>query len=101
MKKINIESIEDLDALFKEKTLEMTDTIKNSIQQAHSAKKRTAQLFEIQINGTDSAFEISLSKAEWIVALENCLKHYEEWEHSDDAIDTYMLIKTLKDETAS
>lgn len=101
MKKINIESIEDLDALFKEKTLDMTDTIKNSIQQAHSSKKRTAQLFEIHIQGTDSAFEISLTKVEWIKALENCLKHYEEWEHSDDAIDTYMLIKTLKDEAAS
>ena len=101
MKKINIESIEDLDALSKEKTLDMTDTIKNSIQQAHSSKKRTAQLFEIHIQGTDSAFEISLTKVEWIKALENCLKHYEEWEHSDDAIDTYMLIKTLKDEAAS
>jgi hypothetical protein len=49
----------------------------------------------------ESAFEISITKKEWIIALENCLKHYEEWEHSDDAIDTFLLIKTLKDEQAS
>jgi hypothetical protein len=50
------------------------------------------------MGGVDGSFEISLPKKEWITALENCLKHYEEWEHSDDAIDTFLLLKTLKDE---
>ena len=98
MKKLEIESLDELEAMFREKTIEMTDNIKNSIQEAVTAKKRVAQLFEIQMGGVDGSFEISLPKKEWITALENCLKHYEEWEHSDDAIDTFLLLKTLKDE---
>ncbi len=101
MRKIRIESIEHLDDMFRTKSVEMTDTIKTSIQEAYNANKRTAHLFQIEIDGVENMFDISLGRAEWIVALENCLKHYEEWEHSDDAIDTYMLIKTLKDEAAS
>lgn len=98
MRKLEIESLDELEAMFREKTIEMTDNIKNSIQEAVNAKKRVAQLFEIQIEGVEGSFEISLSKKEWITALENCLRHYEEWEHSDDAIDTFLLLKTLKDE---
>jgi hypothetical protein len=101
MKKLHIESLDELEAMFREKTVEMTDAIKESIQEAYDGNKKTALLFEIQIEGVESAFEISITKKEWIIALENCLKHYEEWKHSDDAIDTFLLIKTLKDEQAS
>jgi hypothetical protein len=48
------------------------------------------------MDGMETSFEISLSKREWITALENCLKHYSEWEMGDEAIDTYLLIKELK-----
>lgn len=98
MKKLEIESLDELETMFREKSVEMTDNIKNSIQEAFTAKRKVAQLFEIQMEGVDGSFEISLSKKEWIIALENCLRHYEEWEHSDDAIDTFLLIKNLKDE---
>ena len=98
MKKLEIESLGELETMFREKTIEMTDNIKNSIQEAVTAKKRVALLFEIQMEGVEGSFEISLPKKEWIIALENCLRHYEEWEHSDDAIDTFLLLKTLKDE---
>ena len=101
MKRLEIDSLDELEAMFREKSVEMTDAIKESIQEAYDGKKKTALLFEIQIEGVESAFEISITKKEWIIALENCLKHYEEWEHSDDAIDTFLLIKTLKDEQAS
>lgn len=101
MKKLHIESLDELEAMFREKTIDMTDAIKQSIQEAYDGNKKTALLFEIQIEGVESAFEISITKKEWIIALENCLKHYEEWEHSDDAIDTFLLIKTLRDEQAS
>ena len=51
------------------------------------------------MEGIDTSFEISLTSKEWIIALENCLKHYEEWEMSDEAIDTFLLIKELKDKS--
>ena len=49
------------------------------------------------MDGMDTTFEISLTSKEWITALENCLKHYSEWEMGDEAIDTYLLIKELKE----
>lgn len=97
MKKLSIESLEELNTIFKEKSVEMTANIRESIQEAFSNRKKTALLFEIEIDGMDSSFEISITTKEWITALENCLKHYEEWEMGDDAIDTYLLIKKLKE----
>jgi hypothetical protein len=97
MKKLQIESIAELETIFKEKSVDMTTNIKNSIQEAFTKKKKTAILFEIEVDGMDTSFEISITVKEWIVALENCLKHFEEWEMGDDAIDTYLLIKELKE----
>ncbi len=96
MRKLHIESVQELQDLFKHKSVDMTNNIKESIQEAVAAKKKTARLFEIQVEGMDSSFEISITTKEWLTALENCLKHYEEWGMGDDAIDTYLLIKQLK-----
>lgn len=101
MKRIKVESVEHFGQLFKVKTIEMTDAIKESIQEAIEQKKKTANLFEVEVEGVETILGITLSKKQWIDALKTCLKHYEEQEHSDDAIDTYLLIKQLKDEQAS
>jgi hypothetical protein len=98
MRKLQIESLEELESIFRERSVDMTNNIREGIEEAMKNKKKTAILFEIEMNGMDTSFEISLTSKEWIIALENCLKHYEEWEHSDDAIDTFLLLKTLKDE---
>ena len=96
MRKLQIESLEELEGIFREKSVDMTNNIKEGIEEAISRKKKTALLFEIELEGMDTTFEISLTSKEWITALENCLKHYEEWEMGDEAIDTYLLIKQLK-----
>ena len=96
MRKLQIESLEELENIFRDKSVDMTNNIKEGIEDAMSRKKKTALLFEIEMDGMDTAFEISLTSKEWITALENCLRHYEEWEMGDEAIDTYLLIKQLK-----
>ena len=96
MRKLQIESLEELENIFREKSVDMTNNIREGIEDAMSRKKKTALLFEIEMDGMDTAFEISLTSKEWITALENCLRHYEEWEMGDEAIDTYLLIKQLK-----
>ena len=96
MRKLQIESLEELENIFRQKSVDMTNNIKEGIEDAMSRKKKTALLFEIEMDGMDTAFEISLTSKEWITALENCLRHYEEWEMGDEAIDTYLLIKQLK-----
>lgn len=97
MRKIQIESLQELEEIFREKSVDMTNNIKEGIEEAIKNKKKTALLFEIEIEGVGNAFEISLTSKEWVTALENCLKHYGEWEMSDEAIDTYLLIKELKE----
>ena len=96
MRKLQIESLDELENIFREKSVDMTNNIREGIEEAMSKKKKTALLFEIEMEGMDTAFEISLTSKEWITALENCLRHYEEWEMGDEAIDTYLLIKQLK-----
>jgi len=96
MKKLQIESMQDLETIFKERSVEMITNIRESIQEALKKKKKSALIFEIEVEGLESSFEVSLTHKEWTSALENCLKHYEEWEMGDDAIDTYLLLKELK-----
>ncbi len=96
MRKLQIESLEELESVFKEKTVDMTTNIRDSIQEAINNKKKTALLFEIEVDGMDTSFEISITTKEWMTALENCLKHYEEWGMSDEAIDTWQLIQKVK-----
>lgn len=96
MRKLQIESLDELENIFREKSVDMTNNIKEGIEEAMSKKKKTALLFEIEMEGMDTCFEISLTSKEWVTALENCLRHYEEWEMGDEAIDTYLLIKQLK-----
>ena len=96
MKKLQIQSLDELDSIFKKESVDMTNNIKQSIQQAFDTKKKTALLFEIEFDQMDTCFEISITTKEWIPALENCLRHYEQWEMGDDAIDTYLLLKQLK-----
>lgn len=97
MRKLQIESLEELEGIFREKSVDMTNNIREGIEEAMKSKKKTAILFEIEMDGMDTSFEISLTSKEWITALENCLKHYSEWEMGDEAIDTYLLIKELKE----
>ena len=96
MRKLQIESLEELESVFKEKTVDMTSNIRDSIQEAVNNRKKTALLFEIEVDGMDTSFEVSITTKEWMTALENCLKHYEEWGMSDEAIDTWQLIQKVK-----
>lgn len=96
MRKLQIESLDELESIFREKSVDMTNNIRDGIQEAFEKKKKTALLFEIELEGMDTSFEISLTSKEWVTALENCLRHYEEWEMSDDAIDTWQLIQKIK-----
>jgi hypothetical protein len=96
MKKLTFQSPDEFNEYFKGKSPELTNIIVSCIREAMLFNKKTAQLFEISFDGMDTVFEISLTKNQWVVALQNCLSHYEEWEMGDDAIDTYLLIKDVK-----
>lgn len=97
MKQLHFDSSYAFAEFFKEKSPEVTNMIVHAIREAVQFQKKTAKLFEMTIETEDSVFEISLPRNQWIVALENCLSHYEEWGMSDDAIDTWQLIQQVKE----
>jgi len=98
MKRLKVEGINEFSDMFREKDVEMTTSIRDSIQEALEQNKRTANLFEVEFEGVETIMEISLPKSQWKVALDNCLKHYEEWEMGDDALDTYLVLKKLNED---
>jgi len=96
MKKLLFISTEEFSEYFKGKSPELTNAIVHAIREAFMFHKKSADVFQISFEENDNVFEISLPSKEWVTALENCLRHYEEWEMGDDAIDTYLLIKEIK-----
>ena len=98
MKRLVVEGINEFSDMFREKDVDMTTSIRDSIQEALEQNKKTANLFEVEFEGVETIMEISLPKNQWKIALENCLKHYEEWEMGDDALDTYLVLKKLNED---
>lgn len=91
MKKLDFNTPTDFQTYFQGKNKELTGAIVQSIGDAVMFQKKTANLFEISFNDSDTIFEINLPKNQWIVALEQCLKDYEEWGMGNEAIDTWQL----------
>lgn len=96
MEKFEFADMEEFTEFFSEKTPRMTLLIAKAISVAVRTKKKTANMFEVSIQGGDTSFEISLPKSQWETALGACLKYFEEWEMGDEAIDTYLLLKKIK-----
>lgn len=97
MKQFTFDSAEEFEKFFTGRNLQVADAITEGIRIAINAKKREAELFEVSFDGDDNYFEIGLPSSEWPVALNNCLKYYEEAERYDDAIDTFQLLKEVTD----
>lgn len=64
-------------------------------------KDDNPEIFKFSI-GKDSedqnAYSMFLDKKEWITGLSNCLRIFTDDNRSDDAIDTYLLIKKIYNE---
>jgi hypothetical protein len=95
MKKLQFTNSKEFTDYFNVRTREVTDTIFRTVKEGIEKKKKSIQLFEIEVEGTEFLLEVSLSKKEWKKALEGCLSHYEELNAGDECIDTYLLLKQL------
>lgn len=95
MKQFVFDSTEEFKSFFSGRNLELTEAIVDGIRMAVQQKKRSAELFEVMMQGLDDAYEIGLPSGEWPKALSNCLKHFEEAEMYDEAIDTFQLLKEV------
>lgn len=97
MKHYNFEHPEDFDTVFKQNTPEINDAIADAISEAFKYQKDSADMFSITFGEDEVAYEITLPKSQWKTALKKCLDNYHKWERHDDAIDTYLLLKNIKE----
>ena len=96
MMKLTFKNAEEFNSLFSSNDRRITDGIVYGIRCAVENKNSTADLFELSFEGDVTAFELTLSSTQWEQALTTCIKKYEEQSLYDDAIDTYQLLKKIK-----
>jgi len=96
MKTFNFKSPEEFKGVFSNDSQEITDAIVKSISKAVKLQKDSADMFAISFGDEDLEYEISLPKNQFELALTKCLENYHSWKESDQAIDTYLLLKEVK-----
>jgi hypothetical protein len=96
MRKLKFESTQEFEQYFKVNSYEATAAIASAIEEAITHRKNTALLFECTFTGAELAYEISLPKVEWVGALDSCLNYFHEFNHVDQAIDTWKLREAAK-----
>jgi glutamate-1-semialdehyde aminotransferase len=97
MREFNFNDPEDFKGVFASNNREITNAIVDSIQEAHNFQKTSADMFSITFGEEDLAYEISLPKDQWEKALEKCLENYHKWDCGDEAIDTYLILKQIRE----
>lgn len=93
---LNFETIDELQTLFKEKNLKVTEHIYNGIKRAVNRNSHTAELFEITLEGDENAYEVNLARENWVAALEEAKLYYHDSQEYDRAIDTHLLIEKVE-----
>ena len=93
---MHFNSTAEFERVFKATDQEITDAMVEGIQEAFTYQKKSAQLFEISFEDVDIVYEITLPSKQWEQALETCLKHYQDLDLADPAIDTYLLQKDIR-----
>jgi|GEM_PF-1483703 len=97
-RKLLYKNQEEFSQAFKKNNNDITNLMVEGITEAFNNKKKSAQLFTIGFEDEDEyTFEVTLPSTQWVIALEQCLKNYESWDMSDEIIDTYLLIKKVKE----
>ena len=96
MVKLHFKTTDEFEGLFKRKTLSVTRSIIQGIENAMKENKRTAPLFEITFDNAETMFEISLPQSQWVLALESCLNHLHSQNLADEEIDCWKLLEAAK-----
>ena len=96
MIKLQFNSTEEFETLFRSKTLSVTRGIIQGVEQAMQSNKRSANLFQIEFTGAEDMYEITLPQNQWTKALESCLEHLQTLGSPDEQIDCWKLLEAAK-----
>lgn len=95
--KLTFNSIEELASFFgsKEGLIKNSKQILESVAEGYAKNISVVELFSIDLYEEEAEISIKLEKSQWEVALRSCLEYFEEYELSDESIDTYLLLKKI------
>ena len=97
MKHFNFDHPEEFEKVFRNNTPEINDAIVEAITEAFQFQKDSADMFSITFGEEEVAYEITLPRNQWETAIQKCLDNYHQWNRHDEAIDTYLLLKNIKE----
>lgn len=66
------------------------------ISQAVTDNKKTLKAFSVYIEDLQGYVDISVPKSTWYNIIQSCLRVFEEFELSDEAIDCYLILKKFE-----
>jgi hypothetical protein len=101
MKYFEFRTTKDLQDFFSEDNVVLVDAIREGIETALEKKKTEAEIIEIALLNSDTAYDLTFTSEQWPKALKRCLTFYEEQSLYDQAIDTWQLINKLEHEKDS
>lgn len=97
--KLKFTNMEDLIRFFgsDEGLIDNSKRILESITDSLEKGQAVAELFSIDLYEDEAEISVKLDRDQWEIALENCLEYFERYELADESIDTYMLLKKIKE----
>lgn len=95
--RLNFESLIEFQKYLELNQEKNNTRIVQAIEDALENKSEIATIFEVEIESLEYLIEISLERGKWEEALETVLKQYTEKEDTDKAIDTWLLLKKVKE----
>ena len=96
MLNLSFDSTEEFESLFSYQNEKIAKAVYKAIEESYLFSRRTAKLFTISFKDTDVAYEITLPKRDWPIALDTVLKYFEKIQDSDACIDTWKLKNNIE-----
>lgn len=98
MKTYTYSTIEEFEEAYQDSAVlaEHSREMVKAISEGFEKGTKEVEVFAIDIEHLNEFYVVKSKASEWEFALESCLRHLEKVGAVDDAIDTYELIKKIK-----
>lgn len=99
MKQLEFDSVYHMqDYFLSEKGIaESSIHIVKTVEESAEKNSKNTKLYSISLLEEGYDVSVAISRKDWIPALEQCLKNLEDLEMQDEVIDTYLILKKVKE----
>jgi len=97
MRELTFNSSEEFKNSFVNETIQYSEVAVDNIQEAFKEGHKEAKLFYIEIEDVNYTFQIVVPKKDWLFVLEAAFERFQEANMVDRTIDTWTLIRDIKE----